>query len=613
MERICRDELSRGSTVVDDDGDRQIHLRTPLLNVTSTSPPTERRHGATYKDIVFPPWLVGGKRGIYMNHNVFLNFVLAILYGLSESLWAGTVTSAYIKKLGRGRNRPLGNIEAANGMAELCSAIPVGYLADTIGKSKVIAAGGWLIALTAILHFLMVQWIGIDEINAPNHKGIFYILGAIYACWGVASGVVEGPTEALYADSVPEGKRSKYYVYLYNSYNLASCLGPLVSIILFQTVGNKWDFYHLSIILKVGLVMEIFNAIVMMLFDDKKSLDEEDESDEEEEEEEEENGTIVATVNVMDSDENSDDENIYYNDEDAQESFFERMSRKIQDALISRRKYIPHVVFINSLVWSVGEGISVEFFPLFFKDDLKMSPTQVQSIYFILPIILTGVSIYAEKVASRGFGRAHTVFVLNVVGVISLYMFIILKFYVGSHPAILIPFYIIKISTMEACSPLEESIMMDFAPRDQRSMWMSLESISTVGWCGSAALGGYLSDKFGYSQTFLLTAILQTFNCVLCIPLLFMVPRKEGREYRRNPAMHVSHNAPRRNPPMSATLGEISSSSSSSLFSTEENPVLNEATTAIVVTKSNADGQTMQSNLDSKSYEFLKQPLLKSE
>ena len=39
---------------------------------------------------------------------------------------------------------------------------------------------------------------------------------------------------------------------------------------------------------------------------------------------------------------------------------------------------------------------------------------------------------------------------------------------------------------------------MDFVPKKERARWKALESVSAFGWCGSAALGGYLGDKHGF-------------------------------------------------------------------------------------------------------------------
>jgi hypothetical protein len=69
---------------------------------------------------------------------------------------------------------------------------------------------------------------------------------------------------------------------------------------------------------------------------------------------------------------------------------------------------------------------------------------------------------------------------------------------------------------------------MDFVPKSTRARWKSLESVSAVGWAGSAALGGFLADKYNYAGTFLITAGIQAFATCIGIPLMCVVPRKEG-------------------------------------------------------------------------------------
>ena len=69
---------------------------------------------------------------------------------------------------------------------------------------------------------------------------------------------------------------------------------------------------------------------------------------------------------------------------------------------------------------------------------------------------------------------------------------------------------------------------MDFVSRDKRARWKSLDSVASFGWCGSAAFGGWMADKYDYTRTFLLTAIFQILSlCVWCC-MLPLVPRKEG-------------------------------------------------------------------------------------
>ena len=106
-----------------------------------------------------------------VNHNVFLNLTLSVLYGISNSLWSGTAYIAYIKKLGHNSNKPVGNIEAVSGLASLICALPIGYLADTIGRSVVIRAGGVLLFVTAILQISILQYtVDIDVTNPDDDQ-----------------------------------------------------------------------------------------------------------------------------------------------------------------------------------------------------------------------------------------------------------------------------------------------------------------------------------------------------------------------------------------------------------------------------------------------------------
>lgn len=50
---------------------------------------------------------------------------------------------------------------------------------------------------------------------------------------------------------------------------------------------------------------------------------------------------------------------------------------------------------------------------------------------------------------------------------------------------------------------------MDVVPKNQRGRWNAAETINGAMWAGSALFGGYLIDKYGFVQNFLITAIMQ--------------------------------------------------------------------------------------------------------
>jgi len=442
-----------------------------------------------------------------VNHNVFLNLALSALYGISQSLWSGTAYVAYLKKVGHNSNGPVGDIEAVSGLASLVCALPIGYLADKIGRSIVIRAGGILLLCTSILQIGILEWVGTDfdhgdgngdsvlfeGSHAEDQKQnlALWLMGGIMVFWGLGDGVVNGPCQALFADSTPEGDRSTYFTYQFVCYITASAVGPLVSIVLFQTLGDEWDMYHLRIVIYVGLGMEVFNAGLMMLFDDSKALDE-------------------VETGGDDTDEES--------------------SSPELSSLQKRQEWIPYIIFAHSIISSLGSGMTVKFFPLFFKDEVGMTPSQVQLIYCLVPLMLVVLSALCTKIAKSGFGRVQTSIVYYVVGISLLLTMVFCKSYLDDHPFLLVPIYVMRTGLMNAPYPQEESILMDFVPKDKRARWKSLDSIATFGWCGSAALGGYIADKYDYTHTFMLTAIFQTVSVGVYCLLLPLVPRVEGSQ-----------------------------------------------------------------------------------
>ena len=501
---------------------------------------------------------------IDMNHNVCLELLLCVTYGMSDSLWAGTVLAAYLKKLGQlpsssaggsstGANGWVGNVEAANGLASLVTALPVGYLADTLvgGRSKVLKFGGLLILGTALLNGGLFVWIGTpddgdhdmmseDQALAPHTE--LYLAG-IMALWGTAGGIVDGPAQALFADSIPQGKRSRYYMYLFVCYNIASCLGPLTSIGLFQWLGDDWDLYDLRLVMYVGLVLEMINGVLMMFFDDSKALDEDTNNNEGEEDEEPtaESENIAAITPLIASNTRTSTPATGANDTDSPED--EGQPSTDQTACINtnhlspfqaeRAWMVPYIIFIHSLVFALGSGMTVKFFPLFFKDEVGMSPSQVQIIYLILPLVLAGCSGLGQTISQRGgIGRVETALLFKIVGVSGLYSMVVFKDYLDNHAFLLVPIYILRTAFMNASYPLEESILMDFVPKNQRGRWKSLESIAAFGWCGSAALGGWTSDHAhgDYTYTFRITAMIQSLGIITWALLLPLVPRHEAGE-----------------------------------------------------------------------------------
>lgn len=63
-------------------------------------------------------------------------------------------------------------------------------------------------------------------------------------------------------------------------------------------------------------------------------------------------------------------------------------------------------------------------------------------------------------------------------------------------------------------------------PKRSRAAWNSLEAVTSFGWSGSAALGGWLIHRYGFQFTFLVTATMQVGEAtVLSVGIALMSSR----------------------------------------------------------------------------------------
>lgn len=69
--------------------------------------------------------------------------------------------------------------------------------------------------------------------------------------------------------------------------------------------------------------------------------------------------------------------------------------------------------------------------------------------------------------------------------------------------------------------------------QEKRGRWNSLDCITKALWSGSAALGGWIVDRYGYFSNFILTACLQSLTIIPLI-LVWKLEPWEGRTAKRD-------------------------------------------------------------------------------
>ncbi len=337
---------------------------------------------------------------------------------------------------------------------------PAGYFADKFSRDKILKIAG-------ILGFFAMIVLGIG----PD---IFWIVIALFL-WGAFQGLSRPAFESIIADSLPTGNRSKIYSQLQLTRQSFLASGPFLNIFLFHILENKWDMNNLHIVMLVGVFISLLSTAVLFFFRDDRSMGEESES-------------------------------LYENSE----------KKKLAREDHRNARLIPILLVTSNLIIGMGAGMTIKFFPVFFRSIYDLKPISVQAIMG-LTFISTGItSIIAQKL-SRRRGRGEMIFSVQLLATICLVI-------IALYPPLvfLIPLFVMRGSLMNAAHPLSRSILMDVVPKKNRGKWNSLETIAWgLFWNASAVFGGFLIGENNFKLCFLITAGIYF---VGTIPIFVMIP-----------------------------------------------------------------------------------------
>ena len=268
-----------------------------------------------------------------VNKNVMVILFLSFLYSLTDSLWDGTVLTTYLIEIDSSRNEYIGYMEAIRAFSNLISIFPVYVLSERYGRSFVLKFAGMLNFYGVVLNTVLILYVGDGEdLSQKGTDMVFRLYYLVMVLEGTINSVLQGPVISLFADSVTMAYRSDFFVVQYIIFILASFLGPLVSIIFFSIWGNSFQIDILGKVLLVGMVLELFVSLTLFLTKDEWTLNE---------------------------------------PEDTSNQPFE-LSERVKSKRERYKNIVPAGLFFCSFVISSGFGMTIRFFPLYFKNDLGM-------------------------------------------------------------------------------------------------------------------------------------------------------------------------------------------------------------------------------------------------
>lgn len=462
---------------------------------------------------------------------------------LSQQLLAAFVL------LSTGSNETVGVVKGVQALAQLLCAVPAGCAADLLRRDRTLRAAGAVgvvAALITCVAFYLTQ---------------LTLIYAAFALWGAFLALCNPAMDALFADSVPSGQRSLSFVLKHVMTNVALVVSPFCAILLFWKYGNSWELDTLRPVLLFGALLAALAMIALFQFNDDFAFESRQRVLAVERElwsiERNFDPELSDCASPVSSDGGTPIPSLSTSSIGAITSPSE-FSRLLQsptamsggyksphsaivevgegggaecpiadkDLLPARpvsaccgllhSSHVPYILFASDFVISNGMGLVTTYFPLFLYKEFSLSPIELQALLVLQPMCIAICSLFAQQIATCS-SRMPVIVCARLIGTIALVMMTVLK-----RIELQCAMVLVREAFMQCTNPLRQSLLMDFVAKEYRARWNSLEGLSMFSWAGSAVLGGFVIDTYGYRLCFLAGAgvsILGTAMEAMLIPL----------------------------------------------------------------------------------------------
>ena len=428
-----------------------------------------------------------------LSRNVPIALGFTGLAFISRSLWNQNVLSMFIYQVSGYDSRVIGYITSFMGLAQLAASFPSGYLSDKYRRDTVIRCS----AVVGIVSIALV-------VSSIALKNLYFIAGA-FAVVGTYWGLTTTSISALFADSLLEEDRSKYITWRYTIQKIGNLAAPLLAITVFAFSKNHWSEDDCACTIYISQGLCLFSTILPCFMSDDFALSDQESS-------------TLSQSNTSD-DESLSESSLRSADCENQLCFSdERDKNEPSDEAYD--KVIPFCICLADILQGFANGMSVQFFPVFFAKTLQMRPIYVQIVYFCSQSGQACGSILSEKIGTF-IGRCQAAAALRVLGAVVLSCMILTK-KLGASTPIVCTLYVVRMILTNSSVPLTGTVLMNNVPKNYRGRWGSLDSLVKASWSGSALLGGLIIHKFGIYSVFYVTIAIQM---VATIPLFFLFKR----------------------------------------------------------------------------------------
>lgn len=178
----------------------------------------------------------------------------------------------------------------------------------------------------------------------------------------------------------------------------------------------------------------------------------------------------------------------------------------------------PFVVAAADMVIIVGSGMTTQYFTMFMMVVYDVPPAMLAFLNLCNSCLIAVLAIIIGTVGSR-YGRVRAIIPPKVLGALTLLWMALTRKTAYSPTWMMCIAYVIRNALMNCSAGLSRALIMDIVPPEHRGRWNAVESVQSAGWSGTALIGGFLADRWGYGGAFIITFMFHTAGIIILSPL----------------------------------------------------------------------------------------------
>ena len=257
----------------------------------------------------------------------------------------------------------VGYITCVMGLCQMTVAFPTGYFADRYRRDKILRSSSFagMVAISATLLAI--------------YKSNYHFMTFALATWGIAGGMFNPSLSAIFADSVPDGKRSQYFTQRAIMTTLGNVTGPLVALFMFLFLGDKWTIRDCAIVMAFGQIISLPAILMLCCFNDPEEAHSLDGTGSHANV-----GHSLVQRSLLLSEDNSTSSEAVETDGSTEISSGQGENLHhdaIRCRCIPSNRVTPSLIAIADVTAGLASGMSIRYFAVFLYDNLGLNPAIV--------------------------------------------------------------------------------------------------------------------------------------------------------------------------------------------------------------------------------------------